>query len=89
MNKIDKNKQKKRKSLFDAAFRLFTSKGIQKTSISDIVDHAGIAGDTFGRAGGFVRQEKGADGEPDVRYHIVAHHGVFRQYAVFGDRVCL
>ena len=47
MNKIDKNKQKKRKSLFDAAFRLFTSKGIQKTSISDIVDHAGIAKGTF------------------------------------------
>lgn len=47
MNKIDKNKQRKRESLLEAAFRLFTSKGTKKTSISDIVDNAGVAKGTF------------------------------------------
>jgi len=47
MNKIDKNKQIKRESLLETAFRLFTSKGIHKTSISDIVEAAGVAKGTF------------------------------------------
>ena len=47
MGKIDKNKQIKRESLLETAFRLFTSKGIQKTSISDIVEAAGVAKGTF------------------------------------------
>lgn len=47
MSKIDKNKQIKRESLLETAFRLFTSKGIQKTSISDIVEAAGVAKGTF------------------------------------------
>ena len=37
MGKIDQNKQIKRESLLETAYRLFTSKGIHKTSISDIV----------------------------------------------------
>lgn len=47
MNKIDLNKQQKRKNLLDAAFRFFTSKGIHDTSISDIVRDAGVAKGTF------------------------------------------
>ena len=47
MGKIDKNKQIKRESLLETAFRLFTSKGIQKTSISEIVEDAGVAKGTF------------------------------------------
>ena len=47
MSKIDKNKQIKRESLLETAFKLFTSKGIQKTSISDIVEAAGVAKGTF------------------------------------------
>lgn len=47
MSKIDENKQIKRESLLDTAFRLFTSKGIHKTSISDIVEDAGVAKGTF------------------------------------------
>ena len=35
-SKIDKNKQLKRQSLLETAFMLFTTKGIHKTSISDI-----------------------------------------------------
>ncbi|MDE6622617.1 MAG: TetR/AcrR family transcriptional regulator [Lachnospiraceae bacterium] len=47
MSKIDKNKQIKRESLLETAFNLFTSKGIHKTSISDIVEDAGVAKGTF------------------------------------------
>jgi len=47
MSKIDKNKQIKRESLLETAFQLFTSKGIQKTSISDIAEDAGVAKGTF------------------------------------------
>ena len=47
MGKIDQNKQIKRESLLETAYRLFTSKGIHKTSISDIVEAAGVAKGTF------------------------------------------
>ena len=47
MSKIDENKQMKREALLDTAFRLFTGKGIHKTSISDIVENAGVAKGTF------------------------------------------
>lgn len=47
MGKIDQNKQIKRESLLETAYKLFTSKGIHKTSISDIVDNAGVAKGTF------------------------------------------
>lgn len=46
-SKIDKNKQQKRQCLLENAFHLFTSKGFQKTSISDIVENAGVAKGTF------------------------------------------
>ncbi|MBQ9376090.1 MAG: TetR/AcrR family transcriptional regulator [Ruminococcus sp.] len=47
MGKLDTNKRKKRESLFNTAFELFTTKGMSKTSISDIVDKAGVAKGTF------------------------------------------
>ncbi|MCR5511235.1 MAG: TetR/AcrR family transcriptional regulator [Lachnospiraceae bacterium] len=47
MGKADLNKQKKRESLLDTAFELFTTKGIPKTSIADIVERAGVAKGTF------------------------------------------
>lgn len=47
MSKIESNKKQKRDSLLDAAFSLFTSKGITKTSISDIVEKSGVAKGTF------------------------------------------
>ena len=47
MQKIENNKQKKREALFNTAFELFTTKGIQKTTISDIVQKAGVAKGTF------------------------------------------
>jgi len=47
MGKVEANKQQKRESILNAAFRLFTQKGITKTSISDIVKESGVAKGTF------------------------------------------
>lgn len=47
MGKIDENKRRKLSSMLDAAYELFTSKGISKTSISDIVETSGVAKGTF------------------------------------------
>jgi len=47
MGKAEENKQQKRNSLLQTAFELFTTKGENKTSISDIADNAGVAKGTF------------------------------------------
>lgn len=47
MGKVELKKQHKQDALFDTAFELFTSKGLNNTSISDIVQRAGIAKGTF------------------------------------------
>lgn len=47
MGKIEQNKKMKMESLLNTAFSLFTSKGFQNTSISDIVKDAGVAKGTF------------------------------------------
>ena len=47
MGKAEENKLKKRESLLNTAFELFTTKGINNTSISDIVEAAGVAKGTF------------------------------------------
>ena len=47
MGKIDKNKEMKELSLLKTAFEFFTTKGFNKTSISDIADKAGVAKGTF------------------------------------------
>lgn len=47
MGKAEENKLKKRESLLNTAFNLFTTKGINNTSISDIVEAAGVAKGTF------------------------------------------
>lgn len=47
MSKIDANKQKKRDSLLNASFDFFMTKGLEKTSISDIIEKAGVAKGTF------------------------------------------
>ena len=47
MSKLETNKKLKRDSLLESAFALFTSKGINKTSISDIVQKSGVAKGTF------------------------------------------
>ncbi len=47
MSKVDNNKKQKESSLYDAAYNLFTTKGINDTAISDIVKKAGVAKGTF------------------------------------------
>lgn len=47
MGKLDIKKKIKSDSLLNTAFELFTAKGINKTSISDIVEKAGVAKGTF------------------------------------------
>jgi AcrR family transcriptional regulator len=47
MSKVQTNKQKKNDSLLNTAFDLFTEKGLNKTTISDIVEKAGVAKGTF------------------------------------------
>ena len=47
MGKLELNKKKKQNALYNTAFELFTTKGIAKTTISDIVEKAGVAKGTF------------------------------------------
>ncbi|WP_252231591.1 TetR/AcrR family transcriptional regulator [Clostridium sp. ZBS15] len=47
IDKVSAKKQLKEKQLFDSAYELFLTQGIEKTSISDIVNKAGIAKGTF------------------------------------------
>ncbi|MDD7113427.1 MAG: TetR/AcrR family transcriptional regulator [Lachnospiraceae bacterium] len=47
MGKIESKKKQKKNALLQTAFELFTDKGFAKTTISDIVDHAGLAKGTF------------------------------------------
>ena len=47
MGKAADNKKLKMENLLNTSFELFTSQGINKTSISDIVNKAGVAKGTF------------------------------------------
>lgn len=47
LSKIGTKKKQKRQSLLDSAFTLFNQNGFSKTSISDIVEKAGVAKGTF------------------------------------------
>ncbi|MFR5970352.1 MAG: TetR/AcrR family transcriptional regulator [Clostridium sp.] len=47
MGKLDDKKKQKRDSLLMAAFALFTQKGINDTSISDIAKKANMAKEHF------------------------------------------
>ena len=47
MGKIDEKKKKKKEALLNTAYELFTTKGLNSTAISDIVEKAGVAKGTF------------------------------------------
>ncbi len=47
MGKLEDNKKIKREAILDAAFLLFTTKGLTKTSVADITSAAGVAKGTF------------------------------------------
>lgn len=64
MGKVDNNKQQKRDSLLESAFSLFINNGFNKTSISDIVNNAGVAKGTFYL---YFKDKY------DIRNHLIAH----------------
>ncbi|MFQ9345252.1 MAG: TetR/AcrR family transcriptional regulator [Coprococcus sp.] len=45
--KSRRKQKKKKEALFRTAYELFTTKGINSTAISDIVEKAGVAKGTF------------------------------------------
>lgn len=47
VGKVESNKEMKRNALYNTAYELFTTQGIAKTTISDIVKKAGVAKGTF------------------------------------------
>ena len=47
MSKVEENKRLKRNAMLDAAQKLFTDKGLAKTSVSDIVENSGVAKGTL------------------------------------------
>lgn len=47
LSKVEKNKRAKEESLYEAAYQLFVTKGINETAISDIVKKAGVGKGTF------------------------------------------
>ncbi len=64
MGKAANNKQQKRDSLLESAFSLFINNGFNKTSISDIVNSAGVAKGTFYL---YFKDKY------DIRNHLIAH----------------
>ena len=45
--KIEEKKEQKESSILDSAFKLFTKKGINDTSVQEIADNAGVGKGTF------------------------------------------
>ena len=82
MGKLESNKKKKEDALYNTAFELFTTKGTNKTTISDIVEKAGVAKGTFYlyfkdkydiRNAGFIfRCISGCSSESDHRFSCSA-----------------
>ena len=64
MSKIDQKKREKKEALLLSAFELFTEKGIQNTSISEIVKRAKMAKGTFYL---YFKDKY------DIRNHLIAH----------------
>lgn len=47
LGKIDEKKRQKKEALLDSAYQLFTEKGVEETSVSEIVGNAHLAKGTF------------------------------------------
>lgn len=84
MGKIDENKRRKKEALFNTAYELFTTKGINSTAISDIVEKAGVAKGTFYL---YFKDKY------DIRNKLIAHKSgeVFRRadFALRQTDICL
>lgn len=84
MGKIDHNKQQKRDSLLESAFSLFINNGFNKTSISDIVNRAGVAKGTFYL---YFKDKY------DIRNNLIAHkaeqliHNAYEQLQAYPEMI--
>ena len=76
MSKIDQKKREKKEALLLSAFELFTEKGIQNTSISEIVKRAKMAKGTFYL---YFKDKY------DIRNHLIAHKASQIFQAAYAD----
>ena len=79
MGKAADNKKLKMENLLNTSFELFTSQGINKTSISDIVNKAGVAKGTFYL---YFKDKY------DIRNRLIAHKSsqlFMKAYEALGD----
>lgn len=73
MSKIDQKKREKKEALLLSAFELFTEKGIQNTSISEIVKRAKMAKGTF-----YLYFKD--------KFDILSHHDLFLIFSIIDIR---
>ena len=89
MGKAEENKQEKKNKLMDTAFALFTSKGIAQTSISDIVERAGMAKGTFYLyfRDKYELQEKLVEGKSRQLFDHAMQYSCYEEYRDPADQV--
>lgn len=89
MGKVAENKQQKKNSLLSTAFDLFTTKGFAKTSISDIVEQAGVAKGTFYLyfKDKYDLQEKLIAYKAEKLFRHAVEHSAFLQQKSFADKM--
>lgn len=82
MGKLELNKLQKQTSLLETALSLFTTKGVNKTSIAEISEQAGIAKGTFYL---YFKDKY------DIRNKLVSHESskLFKNAAAALDTYCL
>lgn len=89
MGKVTENKLHKKNSLLSTAFELFTTKGFSKTSISDIVEQAGVAKGTFYLyfKDKYDLQEKLVAYKAEKLFHHAMEHSDFQKQSCFSDKL--
>lgn len=89
MGKVAENKQQKEQNLLDTAFELFTTKGIAKTSIADIVERAGMAKGTFYLyfRDKYDIQQKLIIRKAEQVFHHALNHSDYRSRTSFSDQL--
>lgn len=81
MGKIESNKQQKRTALLNTAYELFTTKGVNQTSIAEISEKAGIAKGTFYL---YFKDKY------DIRNKLISHEAskLFMEASAFLEHYC-
>lgn len=89
MGKVAENKLHKKNSLLSTAFELFTTKGFAKTSISDIVERAGVAKGTFYLyfKDKYDLQEKLVAYKAEKLFRHAMEHSNYQTQSCFADKI--